>query len=171
MNVTWPLATLLLTIVSMQTTLGEPAPSANAASARPQDEQAIKDASQQLAKSFAAGDAGAVAALFTEEAEYQDDEGAAVHGRKALAAAYAKLFAEAKGLTAESKPESVRFLGPASLSGHGHGNGLCRKLQGVPATRDAAVLQSSELLEEALRDIRARQKLEGAFPMLAPPAQ
>ncbi|HYP08464.1 MAG TPA: hypothetical protein VER03_19675, partial [Bryobacteraceae bacterium] len=46
------------------------APSANAASARPQDEQAIKDASQQLAKSFAAGDAGAVAALFTEEAEY-----------------------------------------------------------------------------------------------------
>src|SRR5262245_5565886 len=89
-----------------------PATAATAAApARPEDEQAIKAASQAFAKAFETGDDKAVAALLTEGAEYIDDEGAPVRGREALANAYADLFAKRKELKAEAKTDAIRFLG------------------------------------------------------------
>ena len=44
-------------------------------------------------------------------------------------------------------------------------------VQGVPAAVGSAELQPGNLLEDTLREIKAKQKLETAFPMLAPPAK
>src|SRR6476661_5376042 len=49
------------------------APPAAAGPPRPADEQAIREASQAFARAFEKGDAAALAALFTEQAEYVDD--------------------------------------------------------------------------------------------------
>ncbi len=79
--------------------------------ARPQDDQAIREASRSFAKAFESGDAKAVAAFFTEAAEYQDEGSEPVRGRKALADAYEKFFAERKELKVKSETNAVRFLG------------------------------------------------------------
>jgi uncharacterized protein (TIGR02246 family) len=87
------------------------APAANIAPARPADEQAIKASSQAFAKAFESGDARAVAALFTDEAEYIDEDAEPVRGKAALARAYEDFFAKRKEVRAESKTDAVRFLG------------------------------------------------------------
>lgn len=78
---------------------------------RAADEQAIKTASQALAAAFSSGNAQALAALFTEEAEYIADDSPPVKGRANLAKAYEGFFAKGKAIKAESKTESIRFLG------------------------------------------------------------
>ncbi len=93
------------------TTAAPATAAAPAAAARPDDEQAIRTASQAFAKAFEAGDDKAVAALFTEEAEYIDESGEPVKGREALAKAYGDFFAKRKELKAEAKSDAVRFLG------------------------------------------------------------
>lgn len=85
-------------------------PAAGSGASRPQDEKAIEETSLALAKSFATGDAKAVATLFTEDAEYLDDEGQTLHGRETLGKAYTELFAKLKNVKAESKTDAVRFL-------------------------------------------------------------
>jgi uncharacterized protein (TIGR02246 family) len=82
-----------------------------ASTARPQDEKAVRAASQAFAKAFEMGDAKSVASLFTEEAEYRDEEGEPVRGRHALAKAYEGFFAKRKQIKAESKTDAIRFLG------------------------------------------------------------
>jgi uncharacterized protein (TIGR02246 family) len=88
-----------------------PAADAGSAPVRPQDEQAIRAASQAFAKAFATGDANAVAALFTEEAEYMDEESEPIHGRAALLKAYEAFFAARKDVKTESETDTIRFLG------------------------------------------------------------
>lgn len=82
-----------------------------APAARPQDEAAIKAASAELAKAFSSGNEKTLVALFTDEAEYLDEGSAPVHGREALAKAYAGFFAKRKQVTAETKTDAIRFLG------------------------------------------------------------
>jgi len=84
---------------------------AAATSPRNKDELSIQAASQELAKAFEAGDAEAVAALFTEQAEYLDEGSEPIQGRAALSKAYEGFFAKRKELKAESKSDSIRFLG------------------------------------------------------------
>ncbi len=79
--------------------------------ARAKDEEAVKAAAQQLAKAFESGNEKALTALFTEEAEYIDEDSDPVQGREALAKAYKALFADRKEVKAEAKTEKVRFLG------------------------------------------------------------
>jgi uncharacterized protein (TIGR02246 family) len=83
----------------------------DSSSGRPQDEAAIRAASQAFAKAFETGKVDDVAALFTEDGEYQDDSGQRIHGRSALAKAYGEFFAKRAELKAEGKTESIRFLG------------------------------------------------------------
>jgi uncharacterized protein (TIGR02246 family) len=78
---------------------------------RQQDEQAIRAASETLAKAFASGDAKAVAALFTAEAEYVDEDSEPIRGRDELAKAYQGFFTGRKQVNAEVKTDKIRFLG------------------------------------------------------------
>lgn len=87
---------------------------AKASSGRADDQKAIEAASAAFAKAFEAGDVKAVAGMFTENAEYIDDEGDPIRGRENLAKAYGKFFEKRTGVKAESKSEAVRFLGTDS---------------------------------------------------------
>lgn len=80
-------------------------------SGRPQDEAAIRAASQAFATAFEKGDAAAVGALFTDEAEYVEDGGDRIQGRAAIAKAYGEFFGQRKEVKAETKTDAIRFLG------------------------------------------------------------
>lgn len=79
--------------------------------ARAEDEKAIIAASQALAAAFEKGDEKALAGLFTEEAEYHDEDSEPIRGRETLGKAYSGLFAKRKQLKAQAKSDSIRFLG------------------------------------------------------------
>jgi uncharacterized protein (TIGR02246 family) len=81
------------------------------ATVRPADEHAVREAAQAFARAFEKGDVQAVATAFTEEGEYVDEGGTPIHGREALGKAYTAFFAKRPELKAESKTDSVRFLG------------------------------------------------------------
>jgi uncharacterized protein (TIGR02246 family) len=89
-----------------------PATAAPVNPARAKDEAAIRAAVQGFAAAFQAGDAKALTALFTDEAEYLDEGNPPIHGREALAKSYGEFFAKRKELKAAAKTESIRFLGP-----------------------------------------------------------
>src|SRR5262245_14248927 len=69
---------------------------------READETDIRKVSAAFARAFEKGDAKAVGAYFTDEAEYVDDEGVTVHGRAALEKAYADFFGKRAELTVET---------------------------------------------------------------------
>src|SRR5262245_53131214 len=98
-----------------------PRPAA-AGPARPEDEKAIRAAGAAFAKAFQAGDAKAVAALFTPEADYVDEDGQMFRGRAAIEKEFATAFLKQKGMTLESTVDSLRFLG-ADVAVQ---NGVCR---------------------------------------------
>jgi len=76
---------------------------------RPADQDGVKTAVAALAAGFGKGDAKAVAALFTPEGEYTDDDGTTVRGRAALEKDYAEFFAKNSGSSLEVEIDAVRF--------------------------------------------------------------
>jgi uncharacterized protein (TIGR02246 family) len=80
-------------------------------SGRAQDEAAIRAASQAFVQAFEKGDAAALTALFTEDGEYVEEGGDRIHGRAAISKAYGAFFGERQEVKAETKTDSIRFLG------------------------------------------------------------
>ena len=78
---------------------------------RPEDEKAIKQVAETFTHAFNAGDAKAVAALYTHNAELIDEFGDRIEGRAAIQDFYSALFNERKGATIEVSMTSLRFLG------------------------------------------------------------
>jgi uncharacterized protein (TIGR02246 family) len=76
------------------------------------DEKAIRAAADEFVKSFNAGDAKAIGALWAEDAEYTDESGDTTQGRAAIQKEYADAFKEHPGAVMTVKIESLRFLGP-----------------------------------------------------------
>jgi uncharacterized protein (TIGR02246 family) len=91
----------------------QPATTATAADApeakRPEDETAIRKSTAEFIKAAEKGDAKAVAAAWTEEGEYINEDGTTLRGRAAIEAAYAKAFAKKKNVKMEINIESIRF--------------------------------------------------------------
>ena len=81
-------------------------------SEKTRDEEAIREAGAAFVKAYNAGDAKAVAALFTEDAESTDEEGTLVRGRQAISDSFAETFAANRGGKMEIRPDSLRFLSP-----------------------------------------------------------
>jgi uncharacterized protein (TIGR02246 family) len=79
---------------------------------RAEDETAIKQLTETFIRAFNAGDANAVASLYTDDAELIDEYGEGIEGRPAIQNFYASLFAARKGATIEISVASLRFLGP-----------------------------------------------------------
>jgi uncharacterized protein (TIGR02246 family) len=96
-----------------------PAPSGPAAPAqapgapneanRGEDEAAVRKAAAEFIRAVEKGDPKAVAAAWTENGEYIDDDGTTLRGRAAIEAAYAKAFARKKNPKVEITIESIRF--------------------------------------------------------------
>jgi len=78
---------------------------------RSADEAAIRANVDQFVKAYNAGDAKAVAALFTPDGQTLDKEGNETEGREAIAQTFAELFAGTPKKQLEVFVESIRFLG------------------------------------------------------------
>jgi len=102
------LAGLCVTLAAQTTTTSAPPRSASRAA----EEQAIRDAGAAFVRAYNAGDARAIAALFTSDAEVISEDGQVVAGRDAIAAHFASSFEAMPGQTIEIDVESIRFLGP-----------------------------------------------------------
>lgn len=75
------------------------------------DAKAIRDADAAFVRAYNAGDAKAIAELLADDAEAVDDDGDTIRGRKAIADAFAAIFADSPGAKIEVTTDSLRFLG------------------------------------------------------------
>jgi uncharacterized protein (TIGR02246 family) len=75
----------------------------------PSDEDAIRAQAGEFVKAFADGDAKALAAAWTEQAEYYEDSGATLQGRAAIEQAYADFFEAHPGARIDVQIDSIRF--------------------------------------------------------------
>jgi len=76
------------------------------------DDAAIRAAAQEYIKAFNAGDAKALAAIYTADAEYVDDLGRAFQGRTAIEKHFKAGFVEQPGATLDISVSTVRMLSP-----------------------------------------------------------
>ena len=90
-------------ILSASALAGEPPPAERAA---------IEAVVAEFVRAFDAGDAAAVAALFTEDARIETEGSPAIQGREAIGRRFAERFAESPGQSIVVKTDSVRLLGP-----------------------------------------------------------
>ncbi len=72
----------------------------------------IRLSDESFAKAYANGDAKAVAAHFTADAEYVDEGGTLFHGRQAIEQTLTEYFAEHPHCTLEMNIDTVRFISP-----------------------------------------------------------
>ena len=103
------LMTLLIPAVAPAQPAKSP-PDAAGAESRAADRQAIREAMTSFAKAFQSRDAKALASHWTTEGEHTTVRGVTIHGRPALEAGFAQFFAATPEVTAEVRPESLRFL-------------------------------------------------------------
>jgi uncharacterized protein (TIGR02246 family) len=87
---------------------------------RPDDEKAIRALGDAFARSFAAGDAKTIAAMYTEDAELIDENGERVQGRPAIEELYAGIFQSRPHSTIDIAIESLHFLSPEVGKEEGH---------------------------------------------------
>ena len=78
-------------------------------SSREVDREAILQSARDFTAAFEKGDAKAVAALWTEQGEYESDDGPILRGRTAIEAAFAARFKDRPAGKMEIKVESIRF--------------------------------------------------------------
>ena len=94
------------------------APKSNAptaGSAKPpisKDEESIRKGAGEFSKAFEKGDAKAIAAMWVEHGEYEDDQNKTIRGRDAIEKAYTEIFEQKKGGKIDVEIQSVRFLTP-----------------------------------------------------------
>jgi uncharacterized protein (TIGR02246 family) len=108
-----PIGWLELRTVHAQTpakTASEPRQQPADPDAQAQDRAAVRAAMQSFVKAFAARDAKAAAALWTAGGEFRNAEGVVIQGRDVLEKGLAALFARTPEVSAEVRPEPVRFL-------------------------------------------------------------
>lgn len=87
--------------------------------ARSEDRTAVREAITSFAKSFEARDAAALAAYFTADGEFQTVQGLVLRGREALERAFAGFFGQTPEVTAQVRPEALRFLSKDSAIDEG----------------------------------------------------
>lgn len=74
------------------------------------DEAAVSAQAEAFVRAFDAGDAGAIAQLFTPDARAIDARGEVANGREAIEREYASLFRENSGLRLEIKVDDVHLV-------------------------------------------------------------
>lgn len=87
---------------------------------RPEDEKAVRAMAEVFTRAYDAGDAKAVAALYTDDAEFIDEFGDSLEGRAAIQGFYEAMFQERRGAKITILIDSLRFLGPDAAKEAGH---------------------------------------------------
>jgi uncharacterized protein (TIGR02246 family) len=129
---------------------------------RQQDQEAIHALFHKLLDCWAAGDAQAYAALFTEEADYVAFDGVNQKGRAAIVTSHQPLFERwLKGSRLTGQITSIRFLAPEVALVHATGNTILAG-KSAPAPERAsiqtlvAVKQEGEWRFTAFHNARVR---------------
>jgi uncharacterized protein (TIGR02246 family) len=154
MRLTLALTGLLLAAPAAAQQVATPtsAPAADApAPARADDEAALRGNDEAFVKAFNAGDAAALAATFTDDAEMIDEDGNVVEGRDDITDYFNAAFADSPGVKIRVNTDSVKFLGPDTAIARGRaevvpaGNGLheLSRYTVVFVKRDGRWLQAS----------------------------
>jgi uncharacterized protein (TIGR02246 family) len=76
------------------------------------DEKAIRQTREASVKAYNAGDAEALAALYTQDAEIVDEDGTATRGRAAIQKVFTEFFKENAGAKMEITEPSVHLVSP-----------------------------------------------------------
>ena len=84
------------------------------AAAPPPEETAIREAATGYTAAFNKGDADALGAFWTEDAEYFGDDGTTVKGRAAIVGRFKTLFADKQGLIMKVTPTMIKLLGSSA---------------------------------------------------------
>ena len=116
----------------------------------------IDAASKSFIAAFSRGDAEAVAAHWTEDGDYVDENGQKYHGRDAIAEEYKKFFTAYPGVKINLQVESVREMDASNVIEDGYAT-LEPLPQGIPArSRYTAVhtKRDGKWLMAAVRDAR-----------------
>jgi hypothetical protein len=87
-------------------------PSGQKRAALREEEKALRKAAGAYSAAFNKGDLDAIAAFWTEDAEYVPEGGKAIRGRESVRALLKKSLAEHKGARQSIKVRSVRFVKP-----------------------------------------------------------
>lgn len=87
----------------------KPRPSASEAE-RKDDRAAIRASMDSFVKAFISRDPKSLAAHWTEEGEYRNQDGLKVHGRESLEKGFAEFFAHTPEISAEVHPDTLTFL-------------------------------------------------------------
>jgi uncharacterized protein (TIGR02246 family) len=99
---------------------GSAVPATGVSTDRPEDEKAIRDLASAFRRAFAAADARAIAAMYSEDAELIDELGVRTEGRSAIEDVYNSMFHSRPGATIAVAVESLRFLSPEVAKEEGH---------------------------------------------------
>jgi uncharacterized protein (TIGR02246 family) len=102
----------LLAVPALVAGFNPPTASAQQAGGSAEDKEAIAKNAEAFVEAFHKGDAAALAAFWAPNGDYTDLSGHRMRGRKAIARAFKKLFAEHEGLKVRIESESLRFLTP-----------------------------------------------------------
>jgi uncharacterized protein (TIGR02246 family) len=78
----------------------------------PADEKTLREFHRQFVASYNQGDAEAVVAFYTVDADFVDFRGDTYHGRTEIKERTAKFFAEHRGVKLKSAFGSLRFITP-----------------------------------------------------------
>jgi uncharacterized protein (TIGR02246 family) len=130
---------------------------------RAADLKMLQDDIAAFEKAFAAGDAKALAAMFTDDAQVADDSGS-TRGRANIEARFASYFSTNPKATISIKPDAVRFLTPDVAIEDGRATVTFAPPGGPPETTEYTVVyvkQDGRWLQSSLRDHAA---IEPAVP-------
>jgi len=121
------------------------------------DEAAIRALVVEFTRAFNAGDAKAIAVLFTERARIATEGGRTVEGRPAVEALFASSFEADPGQTIVVRTESLRLLGPDAAIEEGTA-AITDSQEGGEGRREtlrysaAYVKQDGKWLQDSIRD-------------------
>jgi uncharacterized protein (TIGR02246 family) len=122
---------------------------------RPDDERAIREVGDAFRSAYNAGDAKAVAALFTESAEMIDEIGERIKGRPAIQTFFESVFRARKGAKIEIILETLGFLGPDVAKEEGHTRVKPAETEASEAVRRYSILfvkQGGKWLYSSVRE-------------------
>jgi uncharacterized protein (TIGR02246 family) len=131
------------------------------------EEKAILALDEAFVRAYNKGDARALAALFAEDAEVEEDDGLRFRGREEIAKALAEGLEADKGATISFDVESIRFLTPDSAKEVGRS--VVKPAEGPAVSRLYTVLyvrrdgrwQIADVREEPDPVVSPHDRLEG----------
>ncbi|HWB12058.1 MAG TPA: SgcJ/EcaC family oxidoreductase [Pirellulales bacterium] len=128
------------------------------------DEQAIRATADVFVKAFNSGDAQALGALWTADADYTDENGQVYHGRAAIEKEYTSLFKAHSDMTLKIDVQSVRVLNPTTALEDGR-TAIVAQGQTISQARYTAVhvKENGKWLLSAVRDMPDAGSADATF--------